>query len=145
MSALERDMEIVLTSLKIPYQREYNFKGISGTRRWRFDFVLGDPDVGLKIAVETEGGIWTNGRHVRGHFFAKDCEKYTEASICSWSVLRYCAHQITTIAPAQLELMWQLYQESLSRNQSTQDEAAQKQANPGQVGKPRRSAKKKIK
>ena len=145
-STLEREMEIVLKSLKIPFQREYRFRGISGTRRWRFDFVLGDPDVGLKVAIEVEGGIWINGRHTHGgHWFARDCEKYTEAAICSWTVLRYCAHHITTIAPAQLELMWQIYQESASREQIAQEKAKQEQASTSQVGKPRRSAKKKIK
>lgn len=107
MSALEREMAVVLNALKIPYQQEYRFRGLCGKRRWRFDFVLGDPNINLPVAVEVEGGIWTQGRHSRGgHSFAADCEKYTQASLMGWSVLRYCAHQISTIAPNQLQLIW---------------------------------------
>jgi hypothetical protein len=54
-------------------------------RKWRFD--LAWPD--LLIAVEVEGGIWTNGRHVRGEGYEADCEKYNEAQLAGWMVLRF--------------------------------------------------------
>ena len=53
-------------------------------RRWRFD--LAWPD--RMVAVEVEGGTWTNGRHVRGSGFEKDAEKYSEAAIRGWKVIR---------------------------------------------------------
>ena len=144
MSLLEKEMQLVLRSLKIPYQQEYRFRGLCGKRRWRFDFVLGDPDIGLKVAVEVEGGIWTGGRHSRGgHWFAADCEKYTQAALMSWNVLRYCAHQISTTAPAQLELMWEIYREDLARSQISTQQPNNKQARARQICKPRRSIKKK--
>jgi len=54
------------------------------TRRWRLD--LAWPD--LRVAVEVEGGIWVAGRHSRGPGFEADCEKYAEAAIEGWMVLR---------------------------------------------------------
>lgn len=64
------------------------------TRRWKFDFAW--PDVTSKrmedcldpIAVEVEGGTWIGGRHNRGKAFEQDCEKYAEALIRGWRVLR---------------------------------------------------------
>lgn len=54
-------------------------------RKWRFD--LAWPD--LLIAVEVEGGIWVGGRHVRGEGYEADCEKYNEAQLAGWMVLRF--------------------------------------------------------
>jgi very-short-patch-repair endonuclease len=54
------------------------------TRRWRFDFAFPDE----KIAVEVEGGTWVNGAHSRGKHFESDCEKYGEAAVLGWTVLR---------------------------------------------------------
>lgn len=57
------------------------------TRRWRFDFA----DLENKIAIECEGGIWTSGRHTRGAGFSNDTEKYNQAVLLGWRVLRYCS------------------------------------------------------
>lgn len=54
-------------------------------RKWRFD--LAWPQ--LLIAVEIEGGIWVGGRHVRGEGYEADCEKYNEAQMAGWMVLRF--------------------------------------------------------
>jgi very-short-patch-repair endonuclease len=54
------------------------------SRRWRFD--LAWPD--RRLAVEVEGGVHTRGRHTRGAGFEKDCEKYAEALVLGWRVLR---------------------------------------------------------
>lgn len=53
-------------------------------RKWRFDWCWPDS----KIALEVEGGIWTRGRHTRGAGFLKDLEKYSEAAILGWTVIR---------------------------------------------------------
>jgi very-short-patch-repair endonuclease len=54
-------------------------------RRWRFDFAW----PAEKIAVECEGGTWSGGRHTRGKGYEGDCEKYNEAVILGWRVLRF--------------------------------------------------------
>lgn len=53
-------------------------------RRWRFDFAWPE----LLIAAEVEGGTYTAGRHSRGRGFEADCEKYSEAAIAGWLVVR---------------------------------------------------------
>lgn len=70
-----------LCSLPRP-EREFRF---CPPRRWRFDFAWPSE----KIAVEIEGGTWTNGRHTRGRGFEQDCEKYNEAVLLGWRVLRF--------------------------------------------------------
>jgi very-short-patch-repair endonuclease len=61
---------------------EYKFHP---TRKWRIDMAF--PDV--KLAVETEGGCWTGGRHTSGAGFIKDMEKYNALTEMGWHLLRY--------------------------------------------------------
>lgn len=61
--------------------REYQF---ARPRRWRFDLCWPD----RRLALEIEGGIWTRGRHVRGKGYEADLEKYSEAALLGWKVLR---------------------------------------------------------
>jgi very-short-patch-repair endonuclease len=53
-------------------------------RDWRFDFAWWD----YALAVEVEGGGWKHGRHHRPKGFEADCEKYNEAALLGWKVLR---------------------------------------------------------
>ena len=55
-----------------------------GLKDWRFDFAWPDS----KIAVEIEGGGWSNGRHTRGKGFAGDLQKYNAAMQHGWTVYR---------------------------------------------------------
>lgn len=59
-------------------------------RMWRFDYAWRDK----YIAVEIEGGIWTQGRHTRGSGFVKDMEKYNEAGRLGWRVFRFTPKQL---------------------------------------------------
>lgn len=68
---------------------EYAFAKESG-RRWRFD--LAWPD--RKLAVEVEGGTWVSGRHTTGTGYARDLEKYNQAALLGWTVLRYTPRMI---------------------------------------------------
>ncbi|MDR3245012.1 MAG: hypothetical protein LBT50_01105 [Prevotellaceae bacterium] len=54
------------------------------TRKWRFDYAL----PAHKIALEVEGGAWTNGRHTRPQGFINDIEKYNAATLLGWRVFR---------------------------------------------------------
>lgn len=62
-------------------QLEYSF---CPGRKWRFDFAWPVE----RVALEIEGGSWTGGRHVRGRGFESDCEKYNEAAVQGWRILR---------------------------------------------------------
>lgn len=53
-------------------------------RGWRFDFAW----PGSMVALEVEGGQWVRGRHTRAMGYERDCEKYSEAAIAGWLVVR---------------------------------------------------------
>ena len=59
-------------------------------RKWRFDYACEK----YKVAIEVEGGAFTNGRHTRGTGFIGDMEKYNKAAELGWIVLRYTPSQM---------------------------------------------------
>jgi hypothetical protein len=59
-------------------------------RKWRFDLCW----IKEKLALEVEGGVWVQGRHNRGSGFLKDMEKYNEASILGYHLLRVTPDQM---------------------------------------------------
>jgi len=63
------------------YGLEYRFHP---TRKWRFDAAFPSEHV----AVEIEGGVWRYGRHNRASGFLKDLEKYNEAAMLGWRIIR---------------------------------------------------------
>ena len=62
-------------------------------RRWRFD--LAWPDKCL--ALEVEGGAFVRGRHTRGKGFVRDMEKYNEATVRGWRIVRCTPEQVRTM------------------------------------------------
>lgn len=68
---------------------EYTFHPL---RKWRFDFAFVD----AKIALEIEGGAFLKdgGRHTRGAGFRNDLEKYAEAAILGYRVIRVLPEQV---------------------------------------------------
>ena len=74
-------------------EREYLFHE---KRRWRFDYAW----VAEGFALEFEGGIWLQTKEGRskGHAhpqrFLKDCEKYNEAALYGWFVLRVTGEMV---------------------------------------------------
>lgn len=75
-------LDAVLCAAGLPAPiREYRF---APPRRWRFDYSWPDQ----MLALEIEGGSWIGGRHVRGRGYEADCEKYSEAALRGWRVLR---------------------------------------------------------
>ena len=82
---------ILLDQIKLaklpPPQLEYAFHA---NRQWRFDFSWKQN----LVACELEGGIWmkTKEGYSKGHAhpirFEKDIEKYNEAALYGWIVIR---------------------------------------------------------
>lgn len=68
---------------------EYTFHA---SRQWRFDFCWRES--GNLVACEVEGGIWmqtSTGRskgHAHPERFEGDCEKYNEAALYGWTIIR---------------------------------------------------------
>lgn len=89
MSDLEQELmkQMRLQSHLPEPEREYRFHP---QRRWRLDFAWPEP----KIAMEVEGATWQQGRHTRGSGFAADCEKYNEAALHGWTILRVTAEHV---------------------------------------------------
>jgi very-short-patch-repair endonuclease len=81
-------------------QEEVQF---AAPRKWRFDFAWPE----LRIALEVEGGIWTNGRHSRGSGMKRDMEKYNTAASMGWLVFRVTPDAV--YSPTALKLVNQAY------------------------------------
>jgi very-short-patch-repair endonuclease len=83
---LSLDKQMQYAGLPVPVS-EYRFHP---SRRWRFDYALPQHSV----AIEVEGGVWTQGRHTRGKGYLGDLAKYNEATILGWRVLRFTPGQV---------------------------------------------------
>ncbi len=72
-----------------PLEREVRFHT---SRKWRADFA----HLGSRTLIEVEGGVFLagGGRHNRGSGYAKDAEKYLEAALAGWRVLRLTERQL---------------------------------------------------
>jgi len=89
-STLERRFKLLWFAVSgQELEQEYRFHP---TRKWRADFA----HVGAKVLIECEGGIWSGGRHTRGGGYIGDLEKYNEAVVGGWAVIRLSGSQITT-------------------------------------------------
>ena len=81
--------------MRIRPQTEFKFHP---GRKWRFDFafLLGKNP----IAVEAEGGMYVKSRHRTGTGYIHDCEKYYNAVMLGWRVLRVATiAQVDEIIP----------------------------------------------
>lgn len=89
-SGWERRLQIEMQAVTYPVPvPQFRF---APPRRWTFDFAW----PAWKLAVEVEGGIWTKGRHTRGKGYERDVEKYNEAALLGWRVLRFTTGQIAS-------------------------------------------------
>ena len=72
-----------------PLEREFRFHP---QRKWRADFA----HLPSRTLIEIEGGIFlrSGGRHNRGGGYARDTEKYLEAAMAGWTVLRLTEPQL---------------------------------------------------
>jgi len=98
-SDLEQAFLFYVNALGLPKpDREWRFHP---KRRWRFDFAWPD----RLVAVECEGGTWSEGRHVRGKGFESDCWKYNSAAVLGWKVLRVTGGMLDRAALDFLDLL----------------------------------------
>lgn len=87
-SALEEAMALQIRAAGLPAPtREHS--PVAG-RRWRVDFAWVDQ----LVALEVEGGIYTQGRHNRPQGFNDDAEKYNALALAGWMVLRVTTDHI---------------------------------------------------
>ncbi len=89
-SRLETRFELLWRAQNGPeLEKEFRFHPV---RKWRADFA----HLESRTLIEIEGGIYVNGRHNRGAGFAADLEKYLEASLAGWRVVRLGPNELTT-------------------------------------------------
>ena len=89
-SRLEKRFELLWRAHGGPVlEKEFRFHPV---RKWRADFA----HLESRTLIEIEGGIYINGRHNRGAGFAADLEKYLEASLAGWRVVRLGPNELTT-------------------------------------------------
>lgn len=86
------------SELQVEVVREFRFHP---TRKWRYDYAIPQH----KIAIEVEGGVWTEGRHIRPKGFVEDMDKYNAAAVMGWRVLRITPN--TLLNTATLEMIRQ--------------------------------------
>lgn len=87
-SELEESLLLQYRAFELPLpEREHRFKP---GRRWSLDFAW----PGQRVAVEVEGGVWSEGRHTRGKGFIDDCNKYNEATVMGWKIIRVTSEHI---------------------------------------------------
>jgi len=88
-----------LKELALAAFEEYSFHE---KRKWRFDFAVPEH----KLALEIEGGIWTQGRHSRGKGYQEDLHKYQEAAVLGWTVLRFSVEDVLTAVSKSVIRRW---------------------------------------
>lgn len=67
-------------------------------RKWRFDYAFSD----LKVAIEIDGAVWTQGRHNRPAGYLADMEKLNTAASMGWLVLRFSTDERFFLSTRQL-------------------------------------------
>ncbi len=88
-SCLERRFELLWRTVDGPaLQPEFRFHP---TRKWRADYA----HLESRTLIELEGGVWVGGRHNRAAGFVADAEKYLEAALGGWRVVRLVGSQLT--------------------------------------------------
>ena len=89
MTKSELEAVFDLLCLSAGIELEHEIEAIPG-RRFRFD----RGSRAHMLLIELEGGVWIQGRHVRGQGYITDCEKYNLAVLLGWRVLRFCREHV---------------------------------------------------
>jgi very-short-patch-repair endonuclease len=89
-SPAEDVLEIQLRAVGLSgFVREHRFHPV---RKWRFDFAHLDRKIAVEIEGFAPGGM--AGRHQRIGGFSADAEKYAEAAILGWRLIRCTTQQV---------------------------------------------------
>lgn len=90
-SYLERITDALISEAGIQTPiREFR---LTEDRRWKCDYVWITPQV--KLILEVEGGVFMKkSRHTSGAGFTADCEKYNEAALLGFIVLRVTKYHL---------------------------------------------------
>lgn len=86
-SVLEAEFELLIRACKWPSPIE---QMRFCERRWRCDYCWTD----YNLIVEIEGGTHNQGRHVRPEGYQHDCEKYNEAQLLGYIVIRFVGEHL---------------------------------------------------
>ena len=88
MSKLEEKFYLLWRALGgPPLEHEFRF---SPPRRWKADFCCRE----ARLLIEIEGGVYTHGRHTSIKGFLNDAEKYLEAELLGYTVMRLTDKQL---------------------------------------------------
>lgn len=87
---------------------EYRFHP---SRDWRFDFAIPT----RRVAIEVEGGTFNGGRHIRPEGYLRDMEKYNEAAVSGWCVIRVLPAELLMLKTVRLIIR------AIIKNKSCQD------------------------
>lgn len=82
-------IKMIKSSLALDVEKEYRFHP---SRKWRFDYAIPS----IRMAIEVEGGVWTGGRHTSSKGFLGDMEKYNEAALSGWCLIRTTPEELLT-------------------------------------------------
>ena len=112
-------------------KREFRFHA---ERKWRADFA----HVESRTLIEVEGGIFIKGggRHNRAAGFIADAEKYLEAFLDGWNVVRLTEAQITApnieriIRRVRVDIGTRAYADTPSENPPRPDAFQHQRADP---------------
>lgn len=77
-------------------------------RKWRFDFYCFE----LMLAIEVEGIGGKQSRHTTIKGYIEDMEKYSQAAVLGWSILRFLPTQIRDMSYMQTLGTWLYYLEN---------------------------------
>jgi len=87
----ENRIAIALKAAGYDFEREHRFHP---KRKWRLDFAI--KPLHQKIAIEFEGGVFLpKARHTSMIGYSNDVEKYREAVLLGWKILRYTAKELS--------------------------------------------------
>lgn len=85
LSILEKNLEDLTSGRKAKLVKELKF---FNSRKWRFDYAFVEDDK-IILAIEIEGGLYSEGRHRSSTGFLNDIEKYNKATELGIPLLRY--------------------------------------------------------